>query len=62
MIRVTSLNATEHAACVLYGSTVLLVSILLKLTPAKWAEKLPIFIDENKAIDPNDPIMAAYAK
>jgi hypothetical protein len=23
---------------------------------------LPIFIDENKAIDPNDPVMAAYAK
>jgi hypothetical protein len=62
MIRTTPLNSTQHAACLLYASSVFLISILLKLTPAKWVEKLPIFLDENKAIDPNDPLMAAYNK
>jgi magnesium-transporting ATPase (P-type) len=37
MMRVTSLDATEHAACLMWGSTVLVVSVLLKLTPATWA-------------------------
>ena len=52
----------EFAACVVYGATVLVVSAILKLTPEAWAEKIPVFIDENKAIDPNDPVMKAYAK
>jgi len=32
------------------------------MTPNSLAEKMPIFIDENKGIDPNDPLMAAYNK
>jgi len=58
--RVCSLTSQQHAACMLWGSTVLLISILLKLTPLSWLEYLPVFIDENKGIDPNDPLMAAY--
>jgi magnesium-transporting ATPase (P-type) len=62
MFRVTALTGTETSACVVYASTVLLVATLLKLTPDKFAEKLPVPLDENKALDPNDPVMAAYNK
>jgi hypothetical protein len=44
----------------LWGSSTLLVSTILKLTPPQWVEKLPVFIDENKAVDPNDKFMVAY--
>ena len=62
MFRVTTLTGTETSACIVYASTVLLVATLLKLTPDKFAEKLPVPLDENKALDPNDPVMAAYNK
>jgi len=61
-MQVTRLNSTEMAACIVWGSTVLLVSVLLKLTPEAWAEKIPVRVDENKAMDPNDPLMKAYNK
>lgn len=60
MVRVTPLTSTEHAACILWGASTLIISTILKLTPAHWVEKLPIFLDENKEIDPNDRMMAAY--
>jgi len=60
MTRTIDLSMTEHAACLLWGSSVLLISTILKLTPVHWVEKLPIFIDENKKPDVNDPLMAAY--
>ena len=56
------LTPREHAFCIMWGSSVLVVSALLKLTPAEFFEKMPIVIDENKALDENDPIMAAYNK
>jgi len=62
MVRVTPLTTTQHASCLLWGASVLIVATVLKLTPAHWVEKLPIFLDENKGIDPNDPLMAAYNK
>jgi len=62
MTRTYPLTMTEHAACLIWGSTVLVVSTILKLTPVHWVEKLPIFIDENRKPDPNDPVMAAYNK
>jgi len=37
------------AACIIWGSTTLLASILLKLTPEAWLKKIPIKIDEDKA-------------
>ena len=46
----------------IYGATVLIVSILLKLLPESVVAKVPIMLDENKEIDPNDPVMAAYNK
>jgi len=45
----------------IWGATTILVSTALKWTPAHWVDKLPIRVDENKALDPNDPLMKAYA-
>ena len=60
MIRVTPLTSTEHAACILWGSSVLVISTLLKLSPSHWVDKLPIFLDENKVPSEDDPMMKAY--
>lgn len=60
--RVTPLDSQKHATCILYGASVLVISIVLKLIPESIVNKVPIFLDENKEIDPNDPVMAAYNK
>jgi len=56
------LSIQDHSACVLYGASVLVISTILKLTPAHLVEKLPVVVDENKPVDPNDKILAAYNK
>ena len=56
------LTADKHAFCVMIGASVLLVSAILKLTPASWTEKMPLAVDENKPIDENDPILKMYNK
>lgn len=61
-MQVYPINSTEQAYCMLWGASVILVSTILKLTPAEWVNKLPIRIDENKEIDPNDKILSAYNK
>jgi hypothetical protein len=38
------------------------ISTVLKLTPPQWVEKMPVFLDENKQLDENDPLIAAYNK
>ena len=48
MMRVTALEQEQHAACLIWGASVLVVSTALKLTPPHWVERLPIFLDENK--------------
>ena len=60
MMRVAPLSAEKHASCIVTGATVLIIATIFKLTPAHWVDKLPMVIDENKAIDPKDPIMAQY--
>jgi hypothetical protein len=55
------LTSQQHAFCIIWGATVLLISVLLKLSPPEWFEKIPMnLVDENKAIDENDPILAKY--
>jgi len=49
-------------SCILWGASTILVSTALKLTPDRWVEKIPIHIDEDKGVDPNDKWMAAYNK
>jgi magnesium-transporting ATPase (P-type) len=55
------LTGQQHAFCIIWGATVLLISVLLKLSPPEWFDKIPMnLVDENKALDENDPILAKY--
>jgi hypothetical protein len=47
---------------VIFGFLVLPICAIVKVIPAKFLDKLPNAVDENKEIDPNDPIMGAYLK
>jgi hypothetical protein len=44
----------------MWGFTVLIVSFLLKLTPAEWMEKVPIKINENQAMGADSKIVGFY--
>lgn len=48
MVRTASLTSEQHAGCIIWGSTVLLVGALLKFLPNKLVEKIPVFVDETK--------------
>jgi hypothetical protein len=45
----------------LWGASTLLVSAVLKLTPAHWMKKMPIVVDENKQVE-EDGLMKLYNK
>jgi magnesium-transporting ATPase (P-type) len=60
MTRCAPLDAQQHAFCIVIGSTVLLIGALIKLTPVELTNKMPILVDENKAVDENNKIMAMY--
>jgi len=62
LMKVAPLTQKQFAACVFWGATTLIVSALLKLTPEHWVKRIPVNVDEDKALDPNDPIMSAYNK
>lgn len=47
LMRVAPLTDRQHAACMLWGVSTLLVSVLLKLTPEAWSKKIPIRVDED---------------
>jgi hypothetical protein len=46
-MRVAPLSDRQHAACIIWGASTLLVSVLLKLTPEEWTKKIPIRVDED---------------
>jgi magnesium-transporting ATPase (P-type) len=48
----TTLTSKEFWSCVVLGSTSLLGSVFIKLTPERWLEKLPakMQMDETKAV------------
>jgi hypothetical protein len=50
----------DFGTCVMWGFTVLIVSFLLKLTPAEWMEKVPIKINENQAMGADSKIVSFY--
>ena len=62
MTQCVPLTGEQHAFCIIWGFTAFIISAILKLTPAEFFEKMPIVVDENKAVDENDPIMSAYNK
>jgi len=62
LFETTELSAKDFWTCFVWGFTVIPVAWLVKLTPAHWVEKLPVKIDENKAMGENSKLMAAYQK
>lgn len=52
LLGTTNLTSKEFWSCVVLGSTSLLGSMFIKLTPIRWLEKLPakMTLDENKAV------------
>lgn len=51
--RTTPLTKTEWGACLMLGSTSLLISALLKCTPAAWAERFKLPVDERRVVADN---------
>ncbi len=60
LIRAHELTSDQHAACILLGFGTLIVSTVLKFTPAAWCDKIPIKMDENVKVDDNDKVMRAF--
>ena len=56
------IKTQDFYTCVIWGSTVLIVSFLLKMTPGEWMEKVPIRIDENKVLGGESKIVALYER
>lgn len=62
LIRATPLNRSEWGACIVTGSTVLLIALLMKMTGKAILNKIPFtkFIDEDK--EANDGMVNAITK
>ena len=56
----TPLDGEQHAFCLLFGSSSLLVSLLLKLTPESLADKIPKFLDESEKLDESNKTMKFF--
>ena len=60
--KLAPLTGTMHGTAILFASGVLLVSVLLKLTPEAWVNKIPVHIKEEGGDAENDPVMRAFDK
>ena len=60
MISVTRLTKSEWGACIAAGSSPLLISLILKITPARWIEMVPTskFINEDNSPKDNKVLNA----
>jgi hypothetical protein len=54
------ISGKDFGTCVIWDLTVLIVSFLLKFTPAEWMEKVPIKINENQATVVDSKIVSFY--
>lgn len=61
MVRTAPLTPEQHAGCLIWGSTVLLVGAFLKFLPNKIVDKIPVFVDETKPIS-DDALTGAFNK
>jgi len=62
IFRTTYLEPSQFFRCVAWGSSVLLVAVILKLTPERWVEKMPMPIDESKIIGQGSILMRTFEK
>lgn len=56
----TQIPQKDFWTSVIWGSTTLVVSFILKCTPQAWIEKMPIKIDENSALGENSKLVRLY--
>lgn len=61
VFQTSKLTSQQFFSCVVWGSTALLGSFLLKMTPERWIEKIPVVISEENALGQENPLMAAYS-
>jgi len=63
IVKATTLTTSEWGGCIVIGSTPLLISALLKLSPESWLAKVKLdkFIDESKDMSSN-AILDKYEK
>jgi hypothetical protein len=59
-MNVTRLTKSEWGACIAAGSTPLLISLILKVTPARWVELVPTskFVNEDNSPKDNKVLSA----
>mmetsp|Transcript_20687 Transcript_20687/g.14847 ORF Transcript_20687/g.14847 Transcript_20687/m.14847 type:complete len:226 (-) Transcript_20687:116-793(-) len=56
----TQIDAKNFWTSIVWGSTSLAVSALVKATPADWVEKVPVKIDEDKPMGEDSSLMKMY--
>jgi len=56
------LDLQFYFRCVAWGSSVIPIAILLKLTPESWVDKMPVGISEEKAFGQGTFLMKGYDK
>jgi len=54
------ISAQDFWTCVVWGATPLAISAIVKMSPEHWVEKMPIKIDENKAMGEDSQMMQLY--
>lgn len=62
MTRTTPLSKEEWGACLMLGSTSLLISALLKCTPRAWVDKFRVKIVDEDAAVVGSKVLAAFEK
>lgn len=60
-MQTTPLTPKQHAACILWGATTIIVSAFLKWLPNKVTEKIPALVNENEKVE-EDKLLAAFNK
>ena len=59
----TKLTKSEWGACIVAGSSPLLISLILKVTPARWVELVPTSKFVNEDHSPKDnKVLSAWNK
>lgn len=61
LFRTTPLDRSEWGCCLAVGATPLLISVILKLTPERWLEKVKLdkLVNEDKVIE-NKGLLKLY--
>ena len=60
MFDTAMLSPLMYAESFLWGASSLLISLLVKLTPEAWVEKLPVKIDEGQVLGTDNALMKVY--